>query len=70
MEIFILKRLQHFYLLPLHKKTFLFCFVLFFTPPVYSAEFQVKLGFWCGQVYRLTNNESYHLRRAELDTGM
>lgn len=48
------------------KKTF--CF-FFFSHPVYSAEFQVKLGFWCGQVYHLINNESYHLRRAESEMG-
>ena len=45
-------------------------FLLFFSHHcVFCRAFQVKLGFWCCQVYCLKNNKSYRLRRAKLETG-
>lgn len=44
-------------------------FYYFAYPPCILQSFQVELGFWCCQVYRLKNNKSYRLRRAESETG-
>lgn len=44
-------------------------FLLFFTPSGYSAEFQVKHGFWYFQVYHLWNDRSYHFRRHQIRGG-